>query len=215
MAKTRKRKKAKARSGKKKTGVKKRSLQRTRPKTGKKKTKKSTRKKVAKSPAGKKRATLLAPAVARTPATLPDIEIVATGGQRFRLSDLKGRNVILYFYPKDDTPGCTQEGCDIRDNFTDFAMRDTVVFGISRDSIDSHERFKLKYSYPFELISDPDERLCRAFGVMRPKTLYGRQYIGIERSTFVYDREGNLRRELRGVKVPGHVAELLMELDKL
>ncbi|OGI41651.1 MAG: peroxiredoxin [Candidatus Muproteobacteria bacterium RBG_16_62_13] len=155
------------------------------------------------------------PAKTPAPATLPDIEVVATGGQRFRLPDLRGRNVILYFYPRDDTPGCTQEGCDVRDNFADFTMRDTVVFGVSRDPVDSHERFKLKYSFPFDLISDPDERLCRAFGVMQPKSLYGRRYIGVERSTFVYDREGKLRRELRGVKVPGHVAELLMELDRL
>jgi peroxiredoxin Q/BCP len=154
-------------------------------------------------------------AAARAPDKLPDIEVTATGGQRFRLPDLRGRNVVLYFYPKDDTPGCTQESCDVRDNFADFGARDTVVFGVSRDSLESHERFKFKYSFPFDLISDPEEKLCRAFGVMQPKTLYGRKYIGVERSTFVFDRDGRLRRELRGVKVPGHVAELLMELDKL
>lgn len=203
MAKTRKRKKAKARTAKKKSRAKSAGARR------KKKAKPAARRKPARTKTAPPKAG------ARTPATLPDIEVTATGGQRFRLPDLRGRNVILYFYPKDDTPGCTQEGCDVRDNFADFNMRGTVVFGVSRDSVDSHERFKLKYSFPFDLISDPDERLCRAFGVMQPKSLYGRRYIGVERSTFVYDREGKLRRELRGVKVPGHAAELLMELDKL
>ena len=210
MAKTKKRRKAKSGAAKKKPRVKRAPKRAARPA--------ARRKKPAKQKSIKKSGRIAAkqPSVkTRTPATLPDIEVTTTGGQRFRLPDLHGKNVILYFYPKDDTSGCTQEGCDVRDNFADFTMRDTVVFGVSRDSVDSHERFKLKYSFPFDLISDPNERLCRAFGVMQPKSLYGRQYIGVERSTFVYDREGKLRRELRGVKVPGHVAELLMELDKL
>lgn len=210
MAKTKKRKKAKSGATKKKSRVRRAPKRATRPavrrkKPAKQKSIKNSGRKAEKKP----------PAKTPAPATLPNIEVVATGGQRFRLPDLHGRNVILYFYPKDDTSGCTQEGCDVRDNFADFTMRDTVVFGVSRDSVDSHERFKLKHSFPFDLISDPDERLCRAFGVMQPKSLYGRQYVGVERSTFVYDREGKLRRELRGVKVPGHIAELLMELDRL
>jgi peroxiredoxin Q/BCP len=154
------------------------------------------------------------PAAAGAPKMLPAIEVEATGGRRFKLSALKGKPVILYFYPKDDTPGCTQEGCDLRDHYGEFTGRDVAVFGVSRDSLASHDRFKQKYRFPFELISDPNEHLCRAFGVMKEKSLYGRKYFGVERSTFVYDKQGRLRREFRGVKVPGHVAELLMELDK-
>lgn len=146
---------------------------------------------------------------------LPPIEVETTGGQRFRLSDLKGRNVVLYFYPKDDTPGCTTEGCAIRDRYDAFRRHDAVVYGVSRDSLDSHERFKAKYGFPFELIADPDERLCRAFGVMREKTLYGRTYLGVDRSTFVFDKAGRLRREFRGVKVPGHVEQVLEALQQL
>ncbi len=214
MAKAKKRRTTRVKSRKKsKAATRRRPRATTRPKAAARKT--------ARKPPAKKKKTRAAarpasaPARVSAPASLPNIEVQATGGQRFRLSDLRGRTVILYFYPKDDTPGCTQEGCDLRDHFPDFKMRDVVVYGVSRDPLASHERFKGKYGFPFELISDPDERLCRAFGVMQPKSLYGRPYIGVERSTFVYDRNGQLRRELRGVKVPGHVAELLMELDKL
>ncbi len=149
------------------------------------------------------------------PRVLPDIEVEVTGGQRLRLADLKGRNVVIYFYPKDDTPGCTAEGCDIRDRYADFCARDTVVLGVSRDDLASHERFKAKYGFPFELVSDPDEQLCRLFGVIRNKSLYGKKYLGIDRSTFLYDKRGVLRREFRGVKVSGHADELLAELAKL
>jgi peroxiredoxin Q/BCP len=145
---------------------------------------------------------------------LPAIEVEGTGGKRFLLSSLKGKPVILYFYPKDDTPGCTQEGCDLRDHYGKFAGHNVTIFGVSRDSLASHDRFRGKYRFPFDLIADPEERLCRAFGVMKEKSLYGRKYIGVERSTFVYDRQGRLRREFRGVKVPGHVSELLKEFDK-
>jgi peroxiredoxin Q/BCP len=154
------------------------------------------------------------PAAARIDA-LPPIEVETTGGKRFKLSDLKGRNVVIYFYPKDDTPGCTTEGCEIRDHYDEFERLDAVVYGVSRDSLASHERFKAKYGFPFELISDPDETLCRAFDVMREKTLYGRTYLGVERSTFLFDRTGRLRKELRGVKVPGHVDQVLAELRQL
>lgn len=214
MAKAKKRRTTRVKSRKKsKAATRRRPRATTRPKAAARKTArkppaKKTKTKTAARPAS-------APARVSAPASLPNIAVQATGGLRFRLSDLRGRTVILYFYPKDDTPGCTQEGCDLRDHFPDFKMRDVVVYGVSRDPLASHERFKGKYGFPFELISDPDERLCRAFGVMQPKSLYGRPYIGVERSTFVYDRNGQLRRELRGVKVPGHVAELLMELDKL
>jgi len=146
---------------------------------------------------------------------LPDLEVATTGGGRLRLSDLKGKNVVLYFYPKDDTPGCTTEGCAIRDRYGDFQRTDTVVLGVSRDSLASHEKFKAKFSFPFELISDPDETLCRTFDVMRKKSLYGREYIGVERSTFVFDKQGKLRQEYRGVKVDGHADELLSVLNQL
>ncbi len=122
---------------------------------------------------------------------------------------------MIYFYPKDDTPGCTAEGCDIRDRYADFQRRDAVVLGVSRDSLASHERFKAKYGFPFELVSDADERLCRLFGVIREKTLYGRKYLGVDRSTFLYDRHGRLHREWRGVKVSGHAEEVLAELQRL
>jgi thioredoxin-dependent peroxiredoxin len=147
--------------------------------------------------------------------TLPDIEAETTSGGRVRLSELKGRNVVLYFYPKDDTPGCTTEGCDIRDHYTDFQKLDAVVYGISRDGVDSHERFRAKFGFPFQLIADPDEKLCRAFGVIQQKSLYGRTYMGVDRSTFIFDKAGTLRKSFRGVKVPGHVDQVLEELRKL
>lgn len=146
---------------------------------------------------------------------LPNIETETTSGGRVLLSDLKGNNVVLYFYPKDDTPGCTTEGCDIRDRYADFRRLDTIVYGISRDGIDSHERFKAKFGFPFELIADPDEKLCRAFGVIQQKSLYGRTYLGVDRSTFIFDKAGMLRKSFRGVKVPGHVDQVLEELRKL
>ena len=146
---------------------------------------------------------------------LPNLEVDTTGGNRLRLSGLKGKNVVLYFYPKDDTPGCTAESCDIRDRYAQFQRNDTDVFGVSRDSVGSHEKFKSKFGFPFELISDPDETLCRTFDVMRKKSLYGREYIGVERSTFVFDKQGKLRQEYRGVKVDGHADELLSVLNQL
>ncbi len=150
-----------------------------------------------------------------TAKSLPSIAVQITGGERLRLSDLKGKRVVLYFYPKDDTPGCTLEGCDIRDHRKQFARRNTVVLGVSRDSLAAHEKFKAKYDFPFELVSDPDEKLCRAFDVIKEKSLYGRKYLGIERSTFVFDESGKLRHAFRGVKVNGHVRQILDELDKL
>ncbi len=147
--------------------------------------------------------------------TLPSLKVEATGGRQLRLSDLKGKRVVLYFYPKDDTPGCTMEGCDFRDRSWELDLRRTVVLGVSRDALASHEKFKSKYSFPFELVTDPDGKLCRAFGVIKPKTLYGRKYIGIERSTFVFDENGKLRHAFRGVKVPGHVQQIIETLDRL
>ena len=147
--------------------------------------------------------------------SLPKIEVETTNGQRLRLSDLKGKRVVLYFYPKDDTPGCTREGCDIRDRHREFTRRNAVVLGVSRDGLTMHEKFKSKYGFPFELVSDPDEKLCRAFDVIKEKSLYGRKVLGIERSTFVFDETGKLRQTFRGVKVEGHVQQILDELDKL
>ena len=132
-------------------------------------------------------------------ATLPDFELPATGNQRFQLSAFKGHPFVLYFYPRDDTPGCTVEGSDFRDLHAEFQRAKVAVFGISRDSVASHEKFKAKMSFPFELLSDPDERACAFFGVMKMKNMYGKQVRGIERSTFVVDREGRVAREWRGV----------------
>ena len=140
---------------------------------------------------------------------LPDFTAHATSDTTFTLSELAGKKVVIYFYPKDHTPGCTTEGQNFRDMHEDFLTADTLVFGVSRDSLRTHENFRAKQDFPFELISDADETLCRQFDVIRQKQLYGKQYEGIERSTFLIDREGVLRREWRKVKVAGHVAEVL------
>lgn len=142
-------------------------------------------------------------------AAVPDFELPATGNQRFRLSAFRGHPFVVYFYPRDDTPGCTTEGTDFRDLYPEFVKAKLAVFGISRDDLKSHERFKSKFTFPFELLSDPDEKACAIFGVMKMKSMYGRQVRGIQRSTFVIDREGRIAREWRGVKVPGHAREVL------
>ena len=142
-------------------------------------------------------------------ASLPDFELPATGNQRFQLSALSGHPFVLYFYPRDDTPGCTAEGGEFRDLHDRFGAAKVAVFGISRDSVASHERFKAKMGFPFELLSDPDEKACGIFGVMKMKNMYGKQVRGVERSTFVIDRQGRIAREWRGVKVPGHAREVL------
>jgi peroxiredoxin Q/BCP len=139
---------------------------------------------------------------------VPDFTAESTGGP-IKLSALKGKKLVLYFYPKDNTPGCTTEGCDFAKAHKKFDKAGAVIVGVSRDSLKSHANFKAKMDFPFELISDPDEKLCEAFGVMKMKNMYGKQVRGIERSTFVIDGEGKLRREWRGVKVPGHVDEVL------
>ena len=143
----------------------------------------------------------------RTP--LPDFELPATGNQRFQLSAPSSHPFVLYFYPRDDTPGCTVEGTQFRDLHEQFRAAGVAVFGVSRDSLASHEKFKAKMAFPFELLSDPDEKACALFGVMKMKSMYGKQVRGIERSTFVVDREGRIAREWRGVKVPGHAQEVL------
>jgi thioredoxin-dependent peroxiredoxin len=139
----------------------------------------------------------------------PDFEIPATGDQSFRLSAMRDSPLVLYFYPKDNTPGCTDEGIQFRDLHGEFVKLKCSVFGISRDTLKSHEGFKAKMSFPFELLSDTEEIACKAFDVMKMKNMYGKQVRGIERSTFVIDKEGVLRKEWRGVKVPGHAQEVL------
>lgn len=140
---------------------------------------------------------------------VPDFSLPATGGASFNLADQTGKTVVLYFYPKDSTPGCTTQGQNFRDLHDQLAAANAVVLGISRDSLKSHENFKTKQGFPFELGSDADEAVCTQFGVMKQKMMYGKQCRGIERSTFVIDGKGVLRREWRGVKVPGHVQEVL------
>ena len=138
-----------------------------------------------------------------------DFALPATGGKEFRLSAVKSRRVVLYFYPKDNTPGCTTEGSQFRDLHPKFLKAGCAVYGISRDSLKSHENFKAKMGFPFELLSDEDEKVCNQFGVMKMKNMYGKKVRGIERSTFVLDRDRVIRREWRGVKVPGHAQEVL------
>ena len=144
-----------------------------------------------------------------------DFQVQATSGQAVSLSELKGQQVVIYFYPKDSTPGCTTEGQDFRDHYAQFQAANTVVFGVSRDSLKSHENFKAKQSFPFELISDKDEALCQLFDVIKLKKLYGKEYLGVDRSTFLIDKEGVLRQEWRGVKVPGHVDAVLAAAQAL
>ncbi len=138
-----------------------------------------------------------------------DFQLPSTGEKTFSLSGASGRHLVIYFYPKDDTPGCTTEGSDFRENYAAFKAQNCEILGVSRDSIKSHERFKEKMNFPFDLLSDADEVVCEQFGVMKMKNMYGKQVRGIERSTFVIDAKGVLRNEWRGVKVPGHVEEVL------
>lgn len=141
---------------------------------------------------------------------VPDFSGPATSETTFRLSDYKDKkNVVIYFYPKDSTPGCTTEGQDFTANFTEFDANDTVIFGVSRDSMKRHENFKAKYGFPFELISDPDEEICNLFDVIKLKKLYGKEHLGIERSTFLINKQGTLVNEWRKVKVKEHVDEVL------
>lgn len=148
-----------------------------------------------------------------TPA--PDFSLSATGGNTVTLSALRGRKLVIYFYPKDNTPGCTNETRDFGSLHAAFSAAGWTVFGVSRDSLKSHENFKAKLELPFELISDPQETACEAFGVMKLKNMYGKQVRGIERSTFLIDAEGNIAREWRGVKVPGHAEEVLAAAQAL
>ena len=153
-----------------------------------------------------------APALNRVVA---DFECEATGGETVRLKALRGKKVVLYFYPKDNTPGCTTEGEEFRDLHARFKRAGAVVLGVSRDSIASHEKFREKYRLPFPLLSDKDERLCRQFDVIKEKSMYGRKSMGVERSTFLIDEQGKLRREWRKVRVKGHAEEVLDAVKSL
>ena len=144
-----------------------------------------------------------------------DFQAQATNGQLVQLSALKGQQVVLYYYPKDSTPGCTTEGQGFRDQYGAFQAANTQVFGVSRDGLKSHENFKCKQEFPFELISDKDEALCQLFDVIKLKKLYGKEYLGVDRSTFLIDKNGVLRQQWRGVKVPGHVDAVLAAAQAL
>lgn len=146
---------------------------------------------------------------------VPDFAIPATGGTTFSLSAHHGSIVVLYFYPKDNTPGCTTEGADFRDRHDAFVRAGAVIAGVSRDSLKSHENFRAKMGFPFALLSDADEKLCTQFNVIKMKKMYGKEVRGIERSTFVIDRNGGLVKEWRGVKVPGHADEVLAFVQSL
>jgi peroxiredoxin Q/BCP len=146
---------------------------------------------------------------------VPAFSVRATGEQTIRSKDLRGRNVVLYFYPRDDTPGCTIEGKDFRRYHNKFLELDTVVLGVSRDPVESHEKFRAKFRFPFDLLADTDEKLCKLFDVIKEKNMYGKKVMGIERSTFLIDAEGVLRQEWRKVKVEDHVKEVFAAVKAL
>jgi len=139
----------------------------------------------------------------------PNFKLPATGEKVIDLKSLRGRNVVVYFYPKDNTPGCTTEACDFRRNYLKFKRRNTIILGISRDSLAAHEKFRDKYDLPFDLLSDVDEKACRLYDVIKEKNMYGRKILGIERSTFLIDANGVLQREWRKVRVKHHVEDVL------
>ncbi|TWT00676.1 thioredoxin-dependent thiol peroxidase [Reyranella sp. CPCC 100927] len=139
----------------------------------------------------------------------PDFTAATDGGGKLKLSDLQGKAVILYFYPKDDTSGCTKEACGFRDNLPDFSKAKATVIGVSKDSVERHDKFKAKYDLPFTLVSDTDGKICEKYGTWIEKSLYGRKYMGIDRATFLIDKTGTVRKVWRKVKVPGHVEAVL------
>ena len=145
----------------------------------------------------------------------PDFKGESTSGLTLSNKDFVGKNLVIYFYPKDSTPGCTTEGQDFRDNYKIFKKLNTEILGVSRDSIKSHENFKLKQLFPFELFSDPDEEMCKSFDVMKMKSMYGREYMGVDRSTFLINKKGIVIKEWRSVKVKGHVDEVLEEVKSI
>ena len=140
---------------------------------------------------------------------IPDFELASTVNKQFRLSDVRGRYLVIFFYPKDDTPGCTNESQQFRDLYPEFTQLNCEIVGISRDNLKSHEKFREKYNLPYDLLSDSDEVACGLFDVIKMKNMYGKQVRAIERSTFVIGPEGELRKAWRGVKIPGHAGEIL------
>lgn len=146
---------------------------------------------------------------------VPAFKLPATGEQTISLASLKGKNIILYFYPKDNTPGCTQEGQDFRDNIAKFKRQNCIILGVSRDTLRTHENFKTKHKFPFDLLSDSEEELCKLFDVIKLKNMYGKKHLGIERSTFLINDKGVLIQEWRKVKVNGHVDEVLTSVKTL
>lgn len=143
-------------------------------------------------------------------AVIPDFEVAATGGQRFSSAAFRGHAYIIYFYPKDATPGCTIEGAAFRDLYSEFKNAGYLVFGVSRDSLESHEKFKAKMNFPFDLLADTDETVSRLFAVIKEKNMYGKKMMGIERSTFIMGPKNQILKEWRGVKVDGHAEEVLI-----
>lgn len=153
---------------------------------------------------------------AALPALMVDVTPASQPGEdQLDLSSLKGKPAVIYFYPKDDTPGCTTEGKDFAEHYDAFRKKGVTILGVSRDSLRKHASFKTKYDFPFELVSDPDETLCQAFGVMKMKNMYGKEHMGVERSTFLFASDGTLAQQWRGVKVPGHVEEVLAAAQAL
>ena len=146
---------------------------------------------------------------------IPDFEVAASSNQRFASAAFKGHPYVVYFYPKDDTPGCTIEGAQFRDLHNEFKKAGYMVFGVSRDSVASHDKFKAKMTFPFDLLSDKDEVMCKLFDVIKEKNMYGKKVFGIERSTFIMGRSGEIVREWRGVKVDGHAAEVLAAVQSI
>ena len=142
----------------------------------------------------------------------PAFSLFSNAGEKVALKDFKGRSVILYFYPRDNTPGCTQQACDFRDSHKAVLKKKAVVFGISKDSVESHEKFKAKFDLPFALLSDPEGKMCEAYGVWQEKSLYGRKFMGIVRTTFVVGPNGKIAQIYSKVKVTGHIAQVLAEL---
>ena len=147
--------------------------------------------------------------------SIPNLTVATTQNDSLKLRSLKGKNLVIYFYPKDNTPGCTTEGQNFRDHYKQFQKLKTEIYGVSRESIRSHQNFINKHEFPFDLISDPEEVMCNAFDVIKEKSMYGKKYMGIERSTFIFDDKGKLKHEIRKVKVKGHVEEVLELVSSL
>ena len=145
----------------------------------------------------------------------PDFKLMGSDGKEHSLSDYKGKNIVLYFYPKDNTAGCTTEACDFRDNIQNFHDLNAIILGVSRDSLASHDKFITKLSLPFVLLSDPDETVCKLYDVIKEKNMYGKKYMGVERSTFLINKEGILIEEFRKVRVKGHIEKVLDKLKEI